>query len=324
MTEFVYSAGIIIYRIERGNVVFLFLVKKNGDLDFPKGRIEKGESALDAAIRETKEETGLSPEVKPSFKRKESFFYIKMGKRYHKDLTLFLGEAKTRKAKISWEHAGYRWLGVKEAMNEIKYKDMKDAINYAYHYIKKLCMVERINREYSKLPNRIKGWKLSRNFVPGKGPVDAKVVLLGQAPGAEEDAVKIPFVGRSGKLLDSLLKKSKINREGVYITSVVQFFPPKNRIPTKKEIQLCRTFLIRQLEAIAPEYVIFLGNVSASAFFHGHKALEHHGKVIKEDGITYMFTLHPAAVLRLNKFEGIMLSDLKKFAGIIEGNSSYL
>lgn len=319
--KFDYSAGFIVYKMVKGKAMFLFLIKQDGTYDVPKGIIEKGESAEDAATRETREEANVSVEKIPFFKRKGRFSFYKRKERHLKELTLFLGRFKHGPVKISYEHKGYKWMAYEEAMEKIGYKDLKEALDSANDYIRKKAEIDKINEDYSGLPKRAKKWNLSRTFVQGIGPVNSRTVFLGQAPGAEEDAQKIPFVGRSGKLLDSLLRRSGIRRDCIYITSVVQFFPPRNRVPSRKEIVLCMPFLLRQLKAINPKYIVFLGNVSASAFFNGHKAVAHHGKVITKDGVTYMFTLHPAAVLRFKKFEVIMLSDLKKFSNIMRNSA---
>ncbi len=149
-----------------------------------------------------------------------------------------------------------------------------------------------LNKRYSSLPKRSKVWNLSRNFVPGHGPLDAKLMLLGQAPGRFEDIELKPFIGRSGKLMDKEIERIGLHREEFYITSVVQFYPPKNRAPTRKEMEVCLPLLLEQINIIKPKFVILLGNFPAGAVLGIRSIKSHHGEMVKRDGITYMFTLH--------------------------------
>jgi uracil-DNA glycosylase family 4 len=105
--------------------------------------------------------------------------------------------------------------------------------------------LEKINQQIKKC----KGcplWKNRNNIVPGEGPESAKIMILGQAPGREEDKTGRPFIGRAGQFLNQLLKIAKIKREKVFITSPIKCFPPKNRKPTKKEIEACLIYFIRR------------------------------------------------------------------------------
>ncbi len=98
--------------------------------------------------------------------------------------------------------------------------------------------IRKLNLEYSRLP-RGRNWKLSERFVPGEEPLDAEVMIIGQAPGRNEDIQKRPFIGASGKFLDRLIRLAGLDRKLIYVCSVVQFFPPKNRVPTefKQEVE---------------------------------------------------------------------------------------
>jgi DNA polymerase len=139
-------------------------------------------------------------------------------------------------------------------------------------------------------------------------------MLIGQAPGANEDKELRPFIGRSGKLLDSVLRRARINRKNTYITSVVQFFPPKNRIPTPEEIRICKPFLLRQIEIVRPRYVVLLGNVSSNAVLGRGEIEKNHGKLSSNGGIEYMATFHPAAALRFKDNYPLMVEDFKRFS----------
>ena len=172
--------------------------------------------------------------------------------------------------------------------------------------------IERINKEYAGLAKSSSDWGLSKNFVPGEGRLDAKLMIIGQAPGANEDEQLRPFVGRSGKLLDLLLRKVGIKRGDTYITSVVQFFPPGNRLPSKKEVAMCKPFLERQIDTIGPRYMIVLGNLSAGTVLGIGEVAKNHGKLIDKNGRTCLITFHPAAALRFKDNYGLMLSDFRK------------
>ncbi|MEM3177928.1 MAG: uracil-DNA glycosylase family protein [Candidatus Micrarchaeaceae archaeon] len=312
--KFEYSAGIFVYKTEGGKRFFLFLKRDDGRLDIPKGHIEKGETAHDAAMRETKEEAGIEPEVKPFFKRVYKYFFREGKVGVLKTLTVFLGEVKPdSKIRISKEHIGYEWLDYDSAMIKASFKDTRELVKAADEYASRLAAMDALNAEYEKL-SLAKGWQLSKKFVKGEGPLDAKIMVIGQAPGVQEDAQQRPFVGRSGQLLDSMLRKVGIKREKVYITSVVQFFPPGNRQPTDTEVRACLPFLERQIAIIKPKYILLLGSVAGKAMLGIGSVNENHGKIFEKDGAKLMLTFHPAAVLRLKKLEPAMLSDLKLFA----------
>ena len=193
-----------------------------------------------------------------------------------------------------------------------RYKDIVQLMPRVIEYIRRKKAMKEINDEYSRLPKLVKGWNLSTRFVPGEGRLDAKLMLIGQAPGANENLQLRPFIGRSGKLLDSALDKSHISRRDVYITSVVQFFPPKNRMPTPKEVELCKSFLFRQIELIRPRCAVLLGNLASESVLSIGKVKKNHGKEILRDGIRYFITLHPAAALRFKKNKISMISDFGK------------
>ncbi len=99
------------------------------------------------------------------------------------------------------------------------------------------------------------------HHVPGEGPENARVVIVGEAPGAEEDRTGRPFIGRSGALLTEILSAAGFDRGEIFVTSVCKCRPPKNRTPLKPEIAACMPWLSAQLEAIGPEMILAVGNV---------------------------------------------------------------
>jgi DNA polymerase len=135
------------------------------------------------------------------------------------------------------------------------------------------------------------------------GPA-AEVMLIGEAPGAEEDRLGKPFVGQSGKLLDKMLATIDLRRDAVYITNVVYWRPPGNRSPTQAEIAACQPFLERQVELLKPKAIVFLGGIAARGLLgvrEGVTKLRGRRFVYNTaDGgrIPAMITFHPAFLLR--------------------------
>lgn len=134
----------------------------------------------------------------------------------------------------------------------------------------------------------------------GQGAESPQVVIIGEAPGKSEDESGMPFVGRSGKLLDSLLCEAGLSRDkNIFIANIVKCRPPENRNPKSEEWTACMPYLTRQLEILKPKIVVCLGKVAASRIIRKDFAImKEHGSFIQQGGIYYTATLHPAAVLR--------------------------
>jgi len=172
-------------------------------------------------------------------------------------------------------------------------------------------------KELEKLHQEIKNckkcplWKLRKNAVPGEGPVNSKIMIIGQAPGVDEDRTGRPFVGRAGKFLNKLLKIAEIKREKVFITSPLKCLPqpPINRKPKKEEIKACFPWLKKQIEIINPKIFILLGEVAFSIFFPKEKLSNFRGKLIKKGNRKFFITYHPAAGLRFPKFKEVLEKD---------------
>ena len=160
-------------------------------------------------------------------------------------------------------------------------------------------------------------WKTRKNASPGEGPVNARIMIVGQAPGAEEDKVGRPFVGRAGQFLNQLLKLAKIKREKIFLTAPVHCFPPKNRKPTRQEIKACLPYLKKQIEIINPQKFISLGEVAFSVFFPDKKLGDFRGKLIKKGDKEFFVTYHPAAGIRFPKIRKILEEDFKKIKSSI-------
>jgi DNA polymerase len=162
-------------------------------------------------------------------------------------------------------------------------------------------------------------WRIRRNPVPGEGPSNANIALLGQNPGRNEDLRGKPFCGLSGKFLNKLLVSIGLKREDVFITGVVKCHTPKNRRPSKKEIDACKHFTFEQLETIQPKVIVLLGDVALEAFGFDEKfkLSKIHGKIIKNDRI-YFPTFHPAAAMRFPKIRKLMEKDFKKLKKLVK------
>ncbi len=138
-----------------------------------------------------------------------------------------------------------------------------------------------------------------QNFVFGEGNPTASLVVIGEAPGAEEDASGRPFVGRSGQLLDKILLAAGFRREEVYICNILKCRPPGNRNPLDNEIKSCMPWLLGQLEIIQPKVILMMGKVAANTILNNTLSLgSMRGKLIKWKGYDCFITYHPAALLR--------------------------
>jgi uracil-DNA glycosylase family 4 len=149
------------------------------------------------------------------------------------------------------------------------------------------------------------------NAVPGEGPVDARVMFVGEAPGAKEDELGRPFVGRSGNLLTEMLEGIGLTRNAVFITSVLKSRPPNNRKPKREEVDTCMPYLIQQFEIINPEYIVLLGGIAVSSIIGPWKLSEAHGRFYEANGKTFFITYHPAAALRFPKIKEKMSEDFR-------------
>ncbi len=149
------------------------------------------------------------------------------------------------------------------------------------------------------------------NAVPGEGPIDAKLMFIGEAPGAKEDETGRPFVGRSGKLLIELIEAIGFKRSEVFITSILKSRPPNNRAPKSQEKKTCLPYLEKQIEIINPEVIVLLGRVAILTLIGPWKLGDAHGRFYEGDGHTYFMTYHPAAALRFPKFKEVMKQDFK-------------
>ena len=141
--------------------------------------------------------------------------------------------------------------------------------------------------------------KTRKNLVFGSGDPKARIVFVGEAPGKQEDEKGLPFVGRSGKILDENLSLINMTRNDVYICNVLKCKPPKNRNPLSSEVDDCEPYLIKQLYIIKPRLIVALGKIAASTILKTNEPLKNlRNKIFKYAGIDLLVTYHPAALLR--------------------------
>jgi DNA polymerase len=135
--------------------------------------------------------------------------------------------------------------------------------------------------------------------VPGDFPPGARVLLVGEAPGAAEDETGRPFVGRAGRLLDELLVEARLDRRTVAVTNVCRCRPPGNRTPSRAEARRCAGWLDRQVELAGPQVVVTMGGTAAAwAFGPGQRLADLRGCERLAHGRTIVATYHPSAALR--------------------------
>lgn len=172
---------------------------------------------------------------------------------------------------------------------------------------------------FEELEEKIKGCQKCKlcnnrnNIVLGAGNKQAKVMFIGEGPGADEDIQGIPFVGKAGKLMNQALKGIGIEREEIYIANIVKCRPPQNRNPEQDEINSCLDYLRAQVLLVKPEIIVLLGSVALKAILGKEYSItSSRGKWIERKGIKYMPTFHPAALLRDETKKISFWKDLKE------------
>ena len=138
-----------------------------------------------------------------------------------------------------------------------------------------------------------------RNAVPGEGPADARLVVVGEGPGRVEDETGRPFVGPAGELLTKILAAIELPRERVFICNVVKCRPPENRLPQYDEIAACAPYLFRQIELLKPKVVLAMGGTAAQTLLNTKQSIGTlRNQVHRFRGVPVIVTYHPAALLR--------------------------
>jgi DNA polymerase len=163
--------------------------------------------------------------------------------------------------------------------------------------------------------------KSRTQVVFGEGNPQADLVVVGEAPGADEDRTGRPFVGRAGKLLDLLLASIGFPRDEVYICNVLKCRPPGNRNPEPDEIAACSPFLMRQIEMVAPRAILAVGAFPAQTLVGTTESIGRiRGTVQSFQGVPLVATYHPAALLRNSSWVRPVWDDLQRLRGILDAD----
>ncbi len=169
--------------------------------------------------------------------------------------------------------------------------------------------------------------KTRTKSVPGEGPADARIMLIGEAPGWNEDQQGRPFVGAAGKFLQELLASAGMTRDEVFITNVVKSRPPGNRDPLPDEIDACRPYLEAQLAYMQPRVIVTLGNFATRFILDEQIGITRaRGRRYFRRGATVIPTFHPAAALRGSRFGGMnpvdaIRADLRQVQEVLQSAS---
>jgi uracil-DNA glycosylase len=165
--------------------------------------------------------------------------------------------------------------------------------------------------------------KTATRLVFADGNPQARVMFVGEAPGRDEDLEGLPFVGRSGKLLDRMIAAIGFDRTKVYIANVIPWRPPGNRTPTPQETQVCLPFIQRQIELVDPDVLVTLGNPSTQALLSTREGImRSRGKWLDYNTGTRMIramaTFHPAYLLRSPSYKRMSWQDLRAIAKALQ------
>jgi uracil-DNA glycosylase family 4 len=163
--------------------------------------------------------------------------------------------------------------------------------------------------------------KTRKNTVLGKGDYNASLMIIGEAPGAEEDKQGLPFVGAAGQLLDKILAASSLTMEDVYITNTVKCRPPQNRDPLPEEMACCRPFLNTQISWLKPRLIVALGRIAAQSLLNTTRPLKYLRNQLftyGEGKIPLIVSFHPAYLLRSPAEKRPAWEDWKKIRYYLE------
>jgi uracil-DNA glycosylase len=178
-------------------------------------------------------------------------------------------------------------------------------------------------RELQKIARQIAACRICKKdkvgvAVPGEGNPDAKIVFIGEAPGKQESLTGRPFIGRSGKLLRSLIADAGLKDSDIFIASPVKYLP-KHVTPRPAEIAHGRIHLLAQLKIIKPKVLVLLGRVACLAMLERNCSISsEHGKIIEsDDGLRHFLSYHPAAALHAPNLRPTLVADFKKLKRLI-------
>lgn len=202
-----------------------------------------------------------------------------------------------------------------------------------FEYIKEAHMLKAASSSLSASPNSLEEMrhlvanchlcalaKTRKNVVFGEGNPNAKLMFIGEGPGANEDASGRPFVGRAGELLTKIITNVlEIGRHDVYIANIVKCRPPKNRVPTLNEVEACKPYILQQIQMVNPKIIVALGSTS----YH-HLTKEYNTKISQVRGEVFEFgnaklipTFHPSFLLRNPSAKREVFHDMLRVKGLL-------
>ena len=159
----------------------------------------------------------------------------------------------------------------------------------------------------------------AKNPVPGSGSATADFMVVGEAPGANEDEQGIPFVGQAGQLLTKILEAINLKREDVFIVNVLKHRPPGNRNPAPEEVVACSPYLVRQIELVRPRVILALGTFAAQTLLETKNTIgKLRGQIHRYYGVPLIVTYHPAALLRNPAWKRPTWEDVKLARRILD------
>lgn len=158
-----------------------------------------------------------------------------------------------------------------------------------------------------------------RKFVFGTGNPNADIMVIGEAPGADEDLHGKPFVGRAGQLLTKILEAINLSRDEVFIANIIKCRPPDNRQPLPSEVSECEPYLIKQIELINPAFILVLGLTAADTLLRTkNKMADARGTLHNYHGKKLLITYHPAALLRNPNLKKLVWEDVKQLRSLYD------
>ena len=217
---------------------------------------------------------------------------------------------------LTEKHSEYKTEGIKHKAKSEKDLFGNDVnVKEAWEFAETLEELNEMIHDCSKCRLR----ETRTKFVFGVGNPNADIVVIGEAPGADEDLKGKPFVGRAGQLLNKILEATGYKREEVYICNIVKNRPPANRNPMPDEVEACKPYLDKQLDLIKPKLVLLLGRVAAETLLKSKEPMNKlRGKVHDYRGYKVMVTYHPAALLRNPNWKKDTWEDMKKLKNLHE------
>ncbi|MGI8546660.1 MAG: uracil-DNA glycosylase [Gemmatimonadaceae bacterium] len=185
--------------------------------------------------------------------------------------------------------------------------------------VRSLAALAKLVQECTRCPL----YQTAINGVPGEGDPKAGLMVVGEAPGANEDETGRPFVGQSGALLTKILEAIDLKREDVFISNVVKHRPPGNRNPTTDEVAACSPYLVRQIQIIKPKVILALGTFAAQTLLNTKTPIgKLRGAVHRYHGTPLIVTYHPAALLRNPAWKRPTWEDVKLARSVLDSTKS--